>query len=106
LQPSFGGGETYKDGSRMHLKSNGGAMVVTFEAEIPGYHKTVWFSKRAITNIIALRNLIQQCLVTYDTDDLMFVVHHESENKLHLVNTVSEKKEDFTKRQIEDAETA
>jgi len=44
-------------------------MVVTHKTKMPGYRKTVWFSKRAITNIIALRNLIQQYRVTYDSDD-------------------------------------
>jgi hypothetical protein len=43
-----------------------------------GYNKTVWSSTRAITNIIALRNLIDQYRVTYDSDDLMFAVHLES----------------------------
>jgi hypothetical protein len=106
----------YKDGYSMHLKSNGGTMVVTRKVEMPGYHKTVWFSKRAITNIIALRKLTQQYRVTNDSDDLIFVVHRESENKpnmefrthesglhyydprkneqLALVNTVSENKTD------------
>jgi hypothetical protein len=46
-----------------------------------GYNKTVWFSTRAITNIIALRNLIDQYRVTYDSDDLMFIVHPETESK-------------------------
>jgi hypothetical protein len=87
-----------------------------------GYNKTVWFGTRAITNIIALRNLIDQYCVTYDSDDLMFVVHRESESKpnmefkmhksglyyydprkehhLTFVNTVSENKTGVTKRQI------
>ena len=102
-------------------------MKVTHKAKMPGYHKDVWFSKRAITNIIALSNLIEQYRVTYDSNDLMFVVHRESENKpnmefrmhssgLHyydprrepfaFVNTVSENKEGFTKRQIKGAEVA
>jgi hypothetical protein len=68
-------GETYKDGSSLYLKSNDRSMVLTREAEMRGYHKTVWFSKRAITNIIALRNLIQQYRV---------VVHRESENKPNM----------------------
>jgi hypothetical protein len=50
-------------------------MVVTRNATMEGYNKTVWFSTRAITNIIALRNLIDQYHITYDSDDLMFVVH-------------------------------
>jgi len=72
--------------------------------------------------------LIEQYRVTYDSDDLMFVVHRESENKpnmefrmhesglhyydprkndqLAFISTVSENKEGFTKRQIKGAETA
>jgi hypothetical protein len=93
-----------------------------------GYNKTVWFSNRAITNIIVLRNLIDHYRVTYDSDDLMFVVHRESESKpnmefnmhksglhyydptkenhLTFVNTVLENKTGFTKRQIKCAEIA
>jgi hypothetical protein len=100
-------------------------MVVTRKSTMPGYNKTVWFNTRAITNIIDLRNLIDQSRVTYDSDDLMFVVHRESESKpnkefrmhesvlhyyhprkehhLTFVNTVSENKEGFTKRQIKGA---
>jgi hypothetical protein len=112
----------------MRLKSNGGTMVVTRKATKPGYNKDVWFSTRAITNIIALSNLIQQYRVTYDSDDKMFVVHRESQGKpnmefrmhkcglhyydprnekhLAFVYTVSENKEGFTKRQINSAELA
>jgi hypothetical protein len=111
-----------KSRSNMRLKSNGGTMVVTRKATMEGYNKTVWFSTRAITNIIAIRNLIDQYHVTYDSDDLMYVVHQESESnpnmefKMHksglyyydprkehhmtFVNTVSENKTGFTKRQI------
>jgi hypothetical protein len=108
------------------LKSNGGTMVVTRKATVEGYNKAVWFSTRAITNIIALHNLIDQYRVTYDSDDLMFILHQESESKpnmefkmhksgLHyydprkehhitFVNTVLENKTGFTKRQIKCAE--
>jgi hypothetical protein len=93
-----------------------------------GYNKTVWLSTRAITNTIALRNLIDQYRVTYDSDDLMFVVHRDSELKpnmefnmhksgLHyydpmkehhmtFVNNVSVNKTGFTKQQIKCAEIA
>jgi hypothetical protein len=73
-----------KSRSNMRLKSNGGIMVVTRKATMEGYNKTVWFSTRAITNIIALRNFINQYRVTYDSDDLMFVVHRESESKPNI----------------------
>jgi hypothetical protein len=103
-------------------------MAVSRKATLPGYNKSVWFSTRAITNIIALRNLIEQYHVTYDSDNLMFVVHRKSEPKpnmellmhesglhyydprkeahLNFVNTVSKNKEGFTQRQIKGADIA
>jgi hypothetical protein len=68
----------------MRLKSNGGTMVVTRKATMMGYNKTVWFSTRAIINTIAMRNLIDQYRITYDSDDLMFVVHRELESKMNM----------------------
>jgi hypothetical protein len=118
----------HKSTTSMILKSNSGTMVVTPKATMLGYNKDVWFSTRVITNIIALSNLIQQYRITYDSDDKMFVVHRESQGKpniefcmhkcglhyydprngnhLAFVNTVSENKEHFTKRQIKGAELA
>jgi hypothetical protein len=120
--------KTCKSTTSMRLKRNGGTMVVTRKATMPGYNKDVWFSTRAITNIIALSNLIQQYRVTYDSDNNMCVVHRESQGKpnmefrmhkcglhyydprnekhLAFINTVSENKEGFTKRQIKSAELA
>jgi hypothetical protein len=117
-----------KSRSSMRLKSNGSTMVVTPKATMEGYNKTVWFSTRAITKTIALRNLIDQHRVTYDSENFMFVVHLELESKpntefnmhkselhyydprkehhLTFVNTVSENKTGFTKRQIKCAEIA
>jgi hypothetical protein len=85
-------------------------------------------STRAITNIIAFRNLIHQYRITYESDDKIFVVHRESQGKRHMefrmhkcglhyydprnenhlafVNTVSENREGFTKRQANNAELA
>jgi hypothetical protein len=112
----------------MRLKSNDGIIVVTRNAYMDGYNKIFWFSKKAITNIISLRNLIQQYRITYDIDRLMFVVHRELESKpnmefhmhecslhyydpmntehLAFISTVYENKEGFAKRQIKDTETA
>jgi hypothetical protein len=73
-----------KSKSSMRLKSNGGTMVVTRKSTMKGYNKTVWFSTQAITNIIALHNLIDQYRVTYDSDDFIFVVHQESESKPNM----------------------
>ena len=120
--------KTFKSRSRMKLRSNGGSMMVTHKASLPGYHNKVWYSDRAITNIIALSNIIKQYRVTYDSDDLMFVVHRELHGKpnmefrmhksgLHyfdprehqhvaFLNTVSGNMEGFTRRQIKGAELA
>jgi hypothetical protein len=47
----------------------------------------VWYDKNAITNILALSNVIKQYPVTYDSVNQMFVVHHrESANKPNKPN--------------------
>jgi hypothetical protein len=71
--------------NKMQLQSNGGgSMTVNHKATMAGYKKKVWFSKDAITNIIALSNLIQQYHVTYDSKDQIFVVHREDQNKPNM----------------------
>ena len=112
----------------MQLNRSGGTMEVNKQAIISGYHMHMWCNKKAITNILALSNVIKQYYrVTYDSNDQMFVVHHESEGKpnmefwmhksgLHFfnprdkeftfVNTVFNNKAGFTKRQIKEEEIA
>ena len=41
----------------LRIKSNGNEISVHKKANIPGYSKRVWISRRAITNIIDLKNL-------------------------------------------------
>jgi uncharacterized protein YodC (DUF2158 family) len=117
--------KTFKSDKSMCLKSNGGTMTVTHKAQMAGYHAHGWYDKKAITNILALRNVIKQYRVTYDSDNQMFVIHRESEGKpnmqfqmhesgLHyygphneefiFVTTVSGNKEGFTQRQIKGTE--
>ena len=92
-----------------------------------GCHAHDWFNKKAITNIIALKNLIMQHRAMHDSNDRMFVVHRKATGKpnmkfimhesgLHyfdprnenftFVGTVSENMESFSKRQVQRAETA
>ncbi len=52
-------------------------MMVSYKAEHPGHFKKAWFDAVALTNIMALGNVIQQCRVTYDSNEMMFVVHRE-----------------------------
>jgi hypothetical protein len=68
----------------MRLQSNGNRMAVTQKPTIPGYKKTIWYSKDAISNIIALSNLIQQYHVTYDIHDQIFVVHCKEQGKPNM----------------------
>lgn len=120
--------QTFRSRSKLNLKSNGGTMVVHRKAKVPGYGMNVWFSTRAIANILSLKNLAAQFHVTYDSYDERFVVHRESaglpnmefvmhESGLHyydprqynahaFVNTVYENKQGFSKRQIKGAEAA
>ena len=110
----------------MVLKSNGGTMKIKQKATMPGYNQDVWFDERAITNIIALKNLTKQYRVTYDSLDSKFVVHRPHKTSmafemhssgLHIyqpkhnedfafVETVEENKHGLTKRQITGAKAA
>ena len=85
----------------------------------------MWFSKDAITNIIALKNLIKKYWLTYDSIYQILVVHRKYQEKpniefkmhesvLHcynstdksvvLINTLSVNKQGFSKRKINSSE--
>jgi hypothetical protein len=72
---------TFKSSHSMRLKSNGRTMEVKKQAIMRGYHAHVWYNIKAITNILSLSNVIKQYLVTYDSNDQIFVVHREPEGK-------------------------
>jgi hypothetical protein len=60
------------------MTGNGSGLRITEKCKIPGYKYPVWYSKKAITNIICLKNLIKCYKVTYTYDsklDTTFVVH-------------------------------
>ncbi len=110
---------TFKSSHSMPLKSNGGTMEVKKQAIMPGYHMHVWYNKKAITNILSLSNVIKQYQVTYDSNDQMFgasqfgrkaghgILDAQEQTTLFtFVNTVSENKAGFMKRQIKDMEVA
>jgi hypothetical protein len=61
------------------MTSNGGGLRITEKCKIPGYKYPVWYSKKAITNIICLKNIIKCYRVTYDSElDTVFVVHRSA----------------------------
>jgi hypothetical protein len=60
----------------LQMTSNGGGLKITKKCKIPGYKYLVWYCKKAITNIICLKNLIKCYRVTYNSKvDTTFVVH-------------------------------
>ena len=67
----------YKSKKNIILRSNGGEIVIHHKEVVAGCIKDLWSDKTAITNIFALKNLIQQYRVTYHSLDQMFIVHRE-----------------------------
>ena len=91
-------------------------MSVNQKEKIPGYYKKMWFSRIAITNIIAIKKPTEKYRVTYNSNDQMFIVHREeaekpnteslmhdsglnyyepTKNDLSLLKTLSKNKEGF-----------
>ena len=68
----------------MTLKVNGGTLAFTHKAKVPGYKQDVWFSKDAITNIIALKNLIKKYQVKYDSTNQIFVADRGDQEKPNI----------------------
>ncbi len=60
----------------LNMTSNGGGLKITKEDKFTGYKFWVWCSKKAITNIVCLKNLIKINRVTYDSKvEMLYVVH-------------------------------
>ena len=70
-------GNIYKAKKNMYLQSNGGKMIITNKAQVAGYKPHVWFDQKYITNLIALKNLMNQYCITYDNLDEICIVHIE-----------------------------
>ena len=51
----------------MTVQVSGDTLAVTHKSKVSRYKQDVWFRKDDITKIIALKNLINKYLVTYDT---------------------------------------
>ncbi len=66
------------------LRSNGGSMKVTQVASI-SKSTDVWFSKKAITNILALKDVKRQYHVTYDSYDASFIVWREEKGLPNMI---------------------
>ena len=99
-------------------------MSINQKENIPGCNRRVWFSRRAITNIISLKNITGHYRVTYYSNDHLSVIHREvtylpnmeflmhnsvlnwyepTKKDLVFLNTVSKNKVFFCKRKIKSA---
>ncbi len=107
------------------MSSNGGGLCITKECMVLGCEFWMWFTKRAMTNIICLKNMIRLYRVTYNSEwRTAFIVHQEefglpnmvfdmhpcgqhvyypekTDGKYSFVQTVANNMKLFTKRQIE-----
>jgi hypothetical protein len=67
-----------KAGHALNMTSNGSGLKITEQGKLPGNKFLVWLSKKVITNIICLKNLIKICRVTYDSKvETTFVIHRQ-----------------------------
>ena len=66
-----------KSNCTITVQGNGGTLYITHRAKLKGYTPKPWFSKEAITNILSFKNMIKQYIVTYDSNNKMFVVHRK-----------------------------
>ena len=76
--------------NKMTLQDNGVNLEVTKKATVSGYKQDDWFIKYYITNIIALKKLINQYQVIYDSIDQIFVVHREDQEKPNMELNIHE----------------
>ena len=74
----------YKAKKKMRHHNNGGKMLIAYKAQVAGYKPHVWYNKKYITNLIAVKNLINQHHVTYNSLDEMFIVHQEEHGKHNM----------------------
>ncbi len=63
----------------MNMLSNGGGLQISKDCMVPGYDFWVWFTTRAMTNIICLKNLIRLYRVTYDSEHWTALIVHREE---------------------------
>ena len=48
----------------MRLQSNGGTIIINHKAQVDGYNPRVWFYQTSITNLIDLKNLMNEYRIT------------------------------------------
>ena len=69
---------------KLKLTSNVGSMMIDKMAEIEDCHE-VWYSKKAVTNILSLKFVGEIYHVNYDSHDESFVFHQDQHGMPDLV---------------------
>ena len=108
----------------LSVKSNGGHMLARYTGRLRGLGKIVWYDPKAITNILDMKSVRHHYHIEYDceagkysiirdglpnidfimTDEGLHV--HSPKDGFSFLNTVSENKEGFSKRQLKGASRA
>jgi hypothetical protein len=71
-------GKRHNAKQAMNMSSNKGSLQISKECMVPAFDFWVWFTTRAMTNIICLKSLIRLYWVTYDSERRRaFIVNHE-----------------------------
>ncbi|MGL6130279.1 MAG: hypothetical protein ACRCZ9_01525, partial [Fusobacteriaceae bacterium] len=112
---------------KMTLQSNGGSMTVHMIADVGEDAKPVWFSEKAITNILSLKDVVERYAVSYNSNESAFIVHRDNRGlpdmlfKMHrsglhyfypnkkdfmFISTVRDNMLPYSKRQIAGAQKA
>ena len=76
-------GNIRKAGRQLNLESNGGCLPISDIANIDGFNEPVWFSTKAITNILSLSVVKREYKVSYDGDD--FIIHRAQHGYYDMV---------------------
>jgi hypothetical protein len=66
----------HKSDKPLKLHSNGGTMMINHIADI-GEGQSVWFSKKAIANILSLKHVKKTYPVLYECADDTFTIHRK-----------------------------
>jgi hypothetical protein len=68
---------------QLKLESNGGSLPISQIANVKGFNEDVWFSMKAITNILSLKKVRIEFPVSYDGDN--FIIYCASQGYFNMV---------------------
>ena len=69
---------------QLNLESNSGSLPISEIANVKGLYEDVWFSMKAITNILSLKKVRNEFPVSYDGDN--FIIHRALQGYFNMVS--------------------